>query len=488
MPFLLIIFSVLCAFISPVFARWKREYSPYLAIFSVTVSFLNSCVLAYRVFCGGIIYYHVADWSPPWGIEIVIDELSAAMLLLLSGCCLLITFYSIRALPKEIPEHATGWYYTVLLLTLTSMMGMVITNDIFNFYVMVEVTQIGACGLVAVRGGKHSTEATLRYLMLASLGSGFILFGIGFLYQVTGNLNISYIAAELAAVRQQYPFLIWATMSFITVGLGVKAALFPLHIWLPDAYSSAPSPSSAILSGLVGKVYIVSMIRIYMLVFGFQVFHDTYMRYLIMLMAAAAILFGSFFAFVQLDLKRRLAYSSVAQVGYIFLGFSLGTTWGMKAAFLHIITHAFMKICLFLSAGAVYYQTERTKVIQFSGLGYQMPVTMAAFTVSAFSMVGIPLFGGFITKYGLAMGSLEAGNPYFIILIVISGLLNASYFFPIIWQSYFTSEHNTKLVMDRVPLSMLVPIVIMALGVIYMGLFPGGPLSFLERTVNRFLL
>jgi len=279
--------------------------------------------------------------------------------------------------------------------------------------------------------------------------------------------------------------LLWTAMSFITVGLGVKSALFPLHIWLPDAHSSAPSSSSAILSGLVVKVYIVSLLRIFYLIFGIEMFQGTYMRYLIILLAALAILAGSFFAFVQLELKRRLAYSTVAQIGYIFLGIGLGTPWGVAAAMLHIIIHAFMKCCLFLSAGAIYYQTGRKKVTQFSGLGYQMPVTMAAFTVASLSMVGIPLFGGFITKYALAMGSLEANNPYFIILIVLSGLLNAAYYFPIIWQAYFTSGHNVQLKIDKVPLSMLIPIVIMAVGIIYMGIFPTGPLAFLEKAVAR---
>lgn len=488
MPFSIVIIPLLVAFVLALFARWKRELSAYLVIAGVAYAFIISCVLTGRVMAGEIIHYHVSDWLPPWGIEIVIDELGAMMLLLLTGCSLLILIFSVKSLHKEIPEEATGWYYTLFLLTLTAMIGMVVTNDIFNLYVMVEVVGLGACGLVVAKGEKLSTEASLRYLMLATLGSGFLLFGIGFLYQVTGNLNIPYIAAELVRVREQYPFLMWATMSFITVGLGVKAALFPLHIWLPDAHSSAPSPSSAVLSGLVVKVYIVAMLRIYFLVFGFDVFHETYMRYLIIFLASLAILGGSLFAFVQLNLKRRLAYSTVAQIGYIFLGFSLGTKWGIMAALLHIVIHAFMKCCLFLAAGAIYYQTGRKKVTHFSGLGYRMPVTMAAFTVSALSMVGIPLFGGFITKYGLAMGSLEANNPYFIILIVISGLLNAAYYFPILWQAYFTSGHNVKLELDKVPFSMLIPIVIMALGILYMGIFPSGTLEFLERAVSRLIM
>ncbi len=487
LPFLLILVILLACFIMPLFARWKKEVAPYITLVTIVITFGISIVLAYRVAGGEVISYAVAGWPPPWGIEILIDELSAMMLVLLTASSLFIAIFSFHSLHTEIPDQATGWYYTLYLLTLAAMMGLVISNDLFNVYVMVEVVGIGACGMVVAKGEKLSTEATLRYLMLATLGSGFLLFGIGFLYQITGNLNFAYVAAELARVHDQYPFLIWATMSFFTVGMGVKAALFPMHIWLPDAHSSAPSPSSAMLSGLVVKVYIVTLIKLYFVVFGFELFTETYMRYLVLFLASGAILGGSFFAFVQLDLKRRLAYSTVAQIGYIFLGFGLGTVWGITAGLLHIIIHALMKVCLFLSAGAIYYQTGNKKVTHFSGLGYKMPIVMASFTIASLSMVGIPLFGGFITKYGLALGSLEANNPYFIILIVLSGLLNAAYYFPIIWQAYFTSGHDITMTMDAVPKTMLVPIVLMAVGIIYMGIFPGDILFFLEHFVVRFL-
>jgi multicomponent Na+:H+ antiporter subunit D len=205
---------------------------------------------------------------------------------------------------------------------------------------------------------------------------------------------------------------------------------------------------------------------------------------------------GSFFAFVQIELKRRLAYSTVAQVGYVFLGIGLGTVWGMTAGILHIVVHAFMKTCLFLCAGAIYYQTGRKQVNQFAGMGYKMPITMGAFTVASFSMVGIPLFGGFISKYGLALGSLQADLPLLIIVIILSGLLNATYYFPIIGQAYFsqetTPEHDNhhdekKFQKDQIPLSMIVPIVILALGIIYLGIFPGTVLEFIDRTVSLLL-
>lgn len=488
MPFFLVIGSLIGAFIMAAFARWKKEWCPYLTIISVSFSFILSSILAFRVAGGEIINYYASGWNPPWGIEMMVDELGAMMLVLITGCFLLIAIYSVKSIPKEIPPSVSGWYYSCYLLTLSAMMGMVATNDFFNLFVMVEVTGIGACGLVAAKGEKLSTEAALRYLILSSIGATFLLFAIGFIYQITGNLNMSYVAAELVRIKDQYPVIIWVTISFITIGLGLKAAIFPLHIWLPDAHSSAPSSSSAILSGLVVKVYIVSIMRLYFLVFGLDVFTGTYMRYLILIMASLAILMGSFFAFVQINLKRRLAYSTIAQIGYIFLGFGLGTVWGITAAMLHIIIHAFMKVCLFLSAGAIYYQTGKKKVTQFTGLGYQMPVTMGAFTIASLSMIGIPLFGGFISKYGLALGSLEANNPYFIALIVLSGLLNASYYLPMIWQAFFVSQPKAKLKLDAIPFSMLLPIMITAAGVIYMGVFPGGALAFLGKAVSRFLL
>jgi multicomponent Na+:H+ antiporter subunit D len=272
-----------------------------------------------------------------------------------------------------------------------------------------------------------------------------------------------------------------------------------LHLWLPDAHSSAPSPSSAVLSALVVKVYIIAFLKILFIAFGLEIFHETFIRHLILVLSVIAMLSGSFFAFVQIELKRRLAYSTVAQVGYIFLGIGLGTPWGLAAGLLHIIVHAFMKSCLFLCAGAIYYQTGIKHVNEFSGMGYKMPITMGAFTIASFSMVGIPMFGGFISKYGLALGSLEADLPILVLVIILSGLLNATYYFPIIGQAYFSQDspedHNEKrehretktFQRDQIPLSMMVPIVIFALGIIYLGVFPGTIFAFINKTVAALL-
>jgi len=497
LPFYCVIIPLIASFCMPVFARWKKEVCAPLATLTTAAVFILTLIIGYHVSQGQILSYAVSGWEPPWGIEMMVDSLSAIMMMLISGVSLFILIFSFVAIKYELERIVTGWYYTAFLLCLSGMVGLVVSNDIFNMYVLIEIAGISACALVAAKGTRLSTEAALKYLLLATIGSGFILFGIGFIYMITGHLNIHFIAAELTVVKDQYPILIWTTLSFFVVGFGVKAALFPLHLWLPDAHSSAPSPSSAILSSLVVKVYIIAFVKILLIAFGLEIFHETFIRHLIIVLAVMAMLGGSFFAFVQIELKRRLAYSTVAQVGYIFLGIGLGTPWGLAAGMLHILVHAFMKTCLFLCAGAIAYQTGRKQVNEFAGMGYSMPITMGAFTVAAFSMVGIPLFGGFISKYGLALGSLEADLPILILVIVLSGLLNATYYFPIIGQAYFSqdehgsddhdSDSGSKFKRDQIPLSMLIPIVVMALGVIYLGIFPGTVLNFINQTIEVLL-
>jgi multicomponent Na+:H+ antiporter subunit D len=438
---------------------------------------------------GHIIAYAVGGWDAPWGIEVLINPLSAYMLMVISSVSLAILLYSMASLDWEIPEAGIGWYYTTFLLLVAAMMGMAITNDLFNMYVFIEVTGISACALVLAKGGRMATEASFKYLLLATVGSGFVLTGITLIYLITGHLNISFIAAEFARIYIQYPYLIWTVLSFFLVGFGIKSALFPLHVWLPDAHSAAPTTSSAILSGLVVKAYIIALVKIYFLIFGFDLLDQIFIRHMILIMATAAILGGSLFAFVQLNLKRRLAYSSVAQIGYIFLGIGLGSPIGLAAGILHIFNHALMKACLFLAAGAIYRQTGEKNVNRLQGVGYVMPVTMVSFSIAALSMVGLPLFNGFISKWYLARGSIEAGMPMFVGLIILSGLLNASYFLPIIWQAFFVvDEHEPKtFTMDKIPFSMTLSMALLALAVIYFGIQPDFPLDLAHKAVSVFL-
>lgn len=484
-PPLLVLLVLMAAFLMPAFAHFGRKSCGPAAVLTLVAAFIYSLHFAIITYGGQRIAYAVGGWDAPWGIEVIVEPFSAFMLLVITFISLIILIYSMGSVEHEVPFNGIGWYYTIFLLLVASMMGMVMTNDLFNMYVFIEVTGIAACALVLAKGGRLATEAAFKYLLLATVGSGFILTGIALIYVITGNLNIAFVAAEFAQVYPQYPYLIWTVLSFFLVGFGIKSALFPLHVWLPDAHSSAPTTSSAILSGLVVKVYIVSLVKIFFLIFGFQLLDQIFIRHMILIMAAGAILGGSMFAFVQLNLKRRLAYSSVAQIGYIFLGIGLASPIGLAAGILHIFNHAVMKACLFLAAGAIYQQTGEKNVNRLQGIGFKMPVTMIAFSIAALSMVGLPLFSGFISKWYLAMGSIEAGMPMFVGLIILSGLLNASYFLPIVWQAFFVvDEHEPKtFTMDKIPPSMTISLVTLALAVLYFGIFPDFPLALATKAV-----
>ena len=488
-PAALVVFMLMAAVIMPALAHFRPALCAPMACFAVTLALAGSLHLAHVTLREGTIIYAVEDWLPPWGIEVVVTPLTALMLLVISAVSLCLLVYSISSLEKEIPPGSIGWYYTSLLLLLTAMMGLAMANDLFNTYVFIEVSTIAACALVVAKNSKAATEAALRYLLLATVGSGFVLFGICLLYLVTGQLNISFAARALSGTLQQYPFLIWTALSFFLVGLSIKAALFPLHVWLPDAHSSAPAPSSAVLSGLVIKVYAVVLIKLFFPLVGPETLNETFMRHILLFMASLAIIAGSLFAFVQLDLKRRLAYSSVAGIGYVFLGIGLGSQLGLAAGILHIFNHALMKACLFLSAGAIYRQTETRQVNRLQGLGFNMPVTMGAFSIAALSMIGLPLSCGFVSKWYLSLGSIEAGQPLFIGLIIVSGVLNASYFLPVIWQAFFVvdREQPKTVVLDAIPSPMLAGQVILALAVLYFGLWPGFPLALAQKAASIFI-
>ena len=483
----MILFPLICAFLMPILAHFKKEACSIFTLVVVGTVFIIAVYLTVLILPEWPYTFQVGYWEAPWGIELILDPLSSLMVLTICAFCFLIAIYSLRTVRMEVPLEKAGWYYTAYLLLLTGMMGLMVTNDIFNMYVMIEITGICAVALVLARGTKEATEASLKYLLLAVIGSGFILFAIGFLYSVTGNLNISYVAAELALVKEHYPYLVWTAMGFFLVGFGIKAALFPLHLWLPDAHSSAPYASSALLSGLVVKVYIISMIRIFYLVFGPEMLTGTPMGTLLLVLSSLAIVGGSFFAYTQLNLKRRLAYSTVAQVGYIFLGLGLGTSWGLTAALLHIIIHAFMKVALFMAAGTIFYQTGKKNVLYFSGLGRVMPVSMGAFTIASLSMIGIPLFGGFLSKYALAQGSMQVESYGFVALVVLSGLLNASYYLPIVWQAFFTEEKRETFHLDMVPFSMMAPMLIITAGLIYLGVTPGRMMAMIDNAASVLL-
>jgi len=331
--------------------------------------------------------------------------------------------------------------------------------------------------------------ASLKYLMLGTIGSVSILLGIAFLYMVTGTLNMTLNYDLIQAAWQVYPRNILVALGFILTGFGIKAAVFPLHTWLPDAHSTAPTPSSALLSGLVVKIYLFGAIKMLFRVIGMEIITQVNIPLFMTYFAMVGMIMGSVFAIGQKDIKRILAYSSVAQIGYIVLGIGLATQSGLSVALFHVVTHALMKSALFLSAGAVIYQTGRRDVRELAGIGYQMPITMTVFTIGALGMIGIPGINGFMSKWYLSFAVLEAGRPLVLLVILLSSFLNAVYYLPIIISAFLREreDHKNVLVEDEVPLSMTGPMVLIAGLCILFGFFPQLVMNIIQQAMQTFM-
>ncbi|NLJ84940.1 MAG: monovalent cation/H+ antiporter subunit D family protein [Firmicutes bacterium] len=488
LPVFAVIAPLFVAFVLPTFARRTRLVEG-LVIFVQAVGLWGTAYLARLVLAqGGLpIIYEVGGWSAPWGIELVVGNLGAFFLLVVAGVSLPVAIYASGNLAKEVEgARRRAWFYVLYLLLGGALAGMSITNDLFNVFVLVEVATLSCCGLVSASQEPSGAEAAFNYLILATLGSGMILGGIGFLYIVTGHLNMGFAARALATVWQDYPHVVWMAISFFMVGFGVKAAFFPLHIWLPDAHSVAPSPASAVLSGLAVKGYIICLMKVLFHVVGPELMQVFSLNRLLVLLGMVAILIGSILALGQDELKRRLAFSTVAQIGYIFLGMGLLNVKGMTGALFHIASHGIIKSALFLAAGAVITQTGKERVSELAGVGKKMPITMGVFTIASLGLVGIPLFSGFVGKWYMLLGSLGAGDYLAAAVIVAGSVLCAGYLFPVIRVAYFepapADDWQEPGVRQRLAL------ILLAMGIFVLGTIPGPLLELALAAATDFLV
>ncbi len=474
MPILVVVVPLLFSFVIPVLGWWKKSLAFPLVVIAIAVSLLSSFQIAFTVFQHGPIDYYLGGWDPPWGIAYRIDHLSAFMVVLISIISLLICVYSKASIEKEAPGKEVH-FYCIFLLLFTGLMGMVVTGDMFNIYVFLEISSLTAYALIAI-GDERGAFAAFKYVVIGTVGACFYLLGVGYLYIVTGSLNMQDLSEILPGLYQSKVVLVAAI--FFTVGIGIKMGLFPLHTWLPGAYAHAPSAVSAYIAPLMTKVGAYMFIRVMFTVFNpsfsFEVLPLTE---ILSWIAAVAIIYGSIIAISQSDLKKMLAYSSISQVGYIVLGITMGNRLGFEGGLLHILNHAFMKGCLFAVAGAIIYRQSTRNIEDFGYLHRKMPLTALAFAIAALSMVGIPPTAGFFSKWYLILGAVESQNWIFVGIIMISSLLNAVYFFKVIEHIYWHPRTDaaakagqvTPIVMKEAPTSMLIPMLILAAGVLFLG-------------------
>jgi len=467
LPALQIVLPLLAA---PLCVLLRREAVSY-AITLVTswLSLAVAIALLQSVLSSGPISYHFGGWAPPWGIEYRIDEVNAFVLLIVTAIGAVVISYAAPSVAKEIAQPRRYLFYTSYLLCLTGLLGVTITGDAFNIFVFLEISSLSSYILISLGQDRRALTAAYRYLIFGTIGATFYLIGVGLLYQVTGTLNIADLAQRIDPLIGNRTVRV--AFVFVVVGIAMKAALFPLHIWLPNAYAFAPSVVTAFLAATATKVSIYVLLRIFLTVFGPEFAFDAYhLGYVLMPFAIAAMFVGSAVAIFEPDIKRMLAYSSVAQIGYMVLGISLATSLGVTAGILHLFNHALIKGALFLAMGCVFYRIGSVQLADMAGIGKRMPWTMGAFVAGGLSLIGVPATVGFISKWYLILAALEKDWWWVAVLVLLSSLLAIIYVWRVVEVAYFKETPDGGTDVREAPLVMLVPTWSLILANIYFGL------------------
>jgi multicomponent Na+:H+ antiporter subunit D len=467
LPVLLVVVPLLSA---PLCLLLRNGRLAWLLTLAVSWLVLASVVwLLLQVLAHGTISYALGNWSAPWGIEYRLDYVSALVLLIVSGISAVVLPFAGKSVAREIPAERLPLFYTLYLLCLTGLLGIVITGDAFNLFVFLEISALSSYALISQGRDRRALTASYHYLIMGTIGATFILIGVGLLYMVTGTLNMQDLAARLPAVTDTRT--VRTAFAFLTVGISLKLALFPLHLWLPNAYTYAPSVVSAFLSATATKVGVYILLRFVFTIFGASfAFQTMPLGPILLVLALLAIFSASTVAIFQDNVKRMLAYSSVAQIGYMVLGISFASLTGLTASILHLFNHALMKGALFLALGAVFYQLGSVQLTQFRGLGRRMPWTMAAIVIGGLSLIGVPLTVGFISKWYLVLAALESGWWPVAVLVLLGSLLAMVYVGRLVETAYFHAPPEGDLEVREAPLSLLLPIWILIFANLYFGI------------------
>lgn len=468
----------LCAFVPRAKLAWG------FATLVTWCAFAMSLMLLMQVNHSGAVTYALGNWAPPIGIEYRVDMLSAAMLVLVSGMGAVGMPYALVSISKEIEETKQSLFYTMYLLCLAGLLGMIVTHDAFNVFVFLEISSLSTYTLIALGKSRRSLFAAFEYLVLGTIGATFYLIGVGLLYIKTGTLNMGDLARLLPELWDNST--IKTALAFITIGLALKFALFPLHLWLCNAYAYAPSFVSAFLAGTATKVSLYVLLRIVFTVFGLQfAFQELPLGALFMALAFFAVLVGSFVAVFQPNVKRMLAYSSVAQIGYIVMGISLASQAGVTAGLLHIFNHALAKGALFLVVGCVFYRLGSVQLEDFRGLGKHMPFTMAAFVMAAISLIGLPLTAGFISKWYLFDALIGEGRWLLLAAVITSSLLSLVYIGRVVEMAYFKERQPHDVAVAEAPWMLLLPCWVLVLLNLGAGIFSAQGVDVATRIAGR---
>lgn len=432
-PLFSIVLCLMSGVICSVLKGKAARYYTYIVTFLLTL--LSAGVLVLTLTTGDAFVYRMGHFDAPWGNEIRAGVLEGLLSTFFCVVMLLSLLAGEHHVDSDIQESKRNLYYTLVNLMMSSLLSLVYTNDLFTAYVFVEINTISACGLVAIKGTGASVVASVKYMIMSLLGSGLFLISICLLYDITGHLLLSNIKESVADIIKtgQYTGVLTVVICLMTIGLAIKSALFPFHSWLPDAHTASTTSSSSILSSLVLKAYIVLLIKIFYRAIGWEFVKTSGVNNIIFGFGIAGMIIASVLAAAQKDIKRMVAYSSVAQIGYIFMGFGIGTEVGVIASLFHIFTHGAAKSMLFISLGGLKDVSDHSTMLdKLKGAAFRHKMAGIAFAVGAFSMVGIPLFPGFVSKVNYATAAVDVGGAKMLIILItlaISTILNCVYFF-----------------------------------------------------------
>lgn len=467
LPILQVVLPLLAAPACLLLRRPQRCW--WLAMVVSSATLVIAALLMAVVYKAGPVSYHLGSWPPPWGIEYHIDRLSALVLLIVSGISTVVLPYTRHSLRHEVRRNRHYVYYTAWMLCLCGMLGMIATGDIFNIFVFLEISSLSMYLMIALGHERQALTAAFSYLVMGTIGATFFLIGVALLYALTGTLNLQDMAARLATIEDSRAMM--TGFAFMVLGIGVKAALFPLHWWLPNAYRFAPNSATTLIGATATKVSVYLIVRFVYDLFGAE-FSFQFIELTEVLLASgiAAAVLMSLVAIFEDDVKKLFAWSSIAQVGYMAIGISLVSTTGLTAALVHLFNHALIKGALFMALGVAFIRTGGFRLADIQGLGQHMPWTMAAVLIAGLSLVGMPLTVGFVSKWYLILAALERDMLWLAVVVVGSSLLAMIYVWRIVEAGYFKPVAAHIQQSGEAPRALLVPLWILVLANIYFGI------------------
>lgn len=484
LPILMVAAPLLTA---PLCVLLRRARAAWLVTMLVTWGSFGSAIhVLHRVMTTGAFSYEVGGWAPPLGIELRFGHFNALVLIIVTSVSAVVLASAPTTL-REVPRERQYLFFAAFLLCMTGLMGMTSAGDAFNVFVFLEISALATYSLIAQGSSPRALTSAFRYLIMGTIGGTFFLLGVGMLYMVTGTLNMADMTTRLAAADANRTVLI--ALAAIVVGLGVKTALFPLHSWLPDAYTFAPAMVTAFVAATATKVAYFGLATFIYRIFGVELaFGQLGLANVLLPLALIAMFVASAVAIFEKDVKRMLAFSSLAQIGYMVLGLALASKAGLTGGIVHLFNHAMTKSALFMVLGAVVLQVGSTRLEDMRGIGRRMPLTMMAFVIGGLSLIGVPLTAGFVSKWYLVIGAMEADQWLVAVLILLSSLLAVAYVWRIVEVAYFSEPTEKAAAANEAPPGVLVPTWILIGAILYFGISTRFTAAVAERAAELLMM